>query len=63
MTEHGPVPVSWKKTDHAKALDFELEIPAGIKAKVSIPIFSRKPTLVVNGDIIVDEGAAGGGAA
>jgi hypothetical protein len=58
VTEHDPVPVSWKKTDHAKAIDFAFEIPEGIKAKVSIPIFSRKPTLVVNGDILVNEGAA-----
>jgi hypothetical protein len=63
VTEHGLVRVSWKKTDDRKTLGFEFEIPAGIKAKVSIPTVSRKPTVVVNGDIIVNEGVAGGGAA
>jgi hypothetical protein len=58
VTEHSPVPVSWKRTGDGKTLDFAFEIPADIKAKVSIPIFSTKPTLVVNGDILVSEGAA-----
>jgi hypothetical protein len=58
VTEHGPVPVSWKKADDRKTLDFAFEIPAGVRANVSIPIFSRKPTLAVNGDILVNEGAA-----
>jgi hypothetical protein len=59
VTEHGPVTVSWRKTEDRKALDFEFEIPAGIRAKVSIPAVSRKPTLAVNGDYLVYEGVAG----
>ncbi|HUT31398.1 MAG TPA: glycoside hydrolase N-terminal domain-containing protein [Sedimentisphaerales bacterium] len=58
VTEHAPVPVSWKKTDDGKSLHFAFEIPAGISANVSIPIFSAKPTLVVNGDTLVSQGAA-----
>jgi len=53
VTEHGLVPVSWKEANDG-SLDFSFEIPAGVKASVSIPKVSDKPSLVINGKVVTD---------
>jgi hypothetical protein len=58
VTEHGLVPVSWKKADDDRYLNFSFEVPAGITAKVSIPKLSDKPTLIINGKTVVADGVA-----
>jgi hypothetical protein len=37
VTECGPVPVAWNRPDGTGELTFEIEIPAGAAARVSVP--------------------------
>jgi alpha-L-fucosidase 2 len=60
VTEHGLVPVSWKRTGSNRALIFRFEVPADVRARVSIPRVSRNPTLIINGKTAVDKGRATG---
>ncbi|MHC4623065.1 MAG: alpha-L-rhamnosidase-related protein [Planctomycetota bacterium] len=60
VTEHGLVPVSWKRTGNEGGLIFSFEVPADVKAKVSIPKISGKPTLIINSKTVVDEGRVSG---
>lgn len=50
VTWHGPVPVTWK-LGAGDRLDFEIEVPAGVTAAVSIPRPSGKPILKIDGKI------------
>jgi alpha-L-rhamnosidase len=46
VTEHGPVPVSWKmSSDH---LDFQFTVPDGVTASLRLPSFDGKATLVLD---------------
>jgi alpha-L-fucosidase 2 len=56
LTEHGPVSVSWRKSDDDRSLNFNFEIPSGVRAKVSVPKGSDKPTLIVDDKVLVAEG-------
>lgn len=60
VTEFGPVPVRWEKTDDGKKLTFELEIPAEVKAEMRLPRLGERTTLVLNGQA-VDTATAGQG--
>jgi len=60
VTEHGLAGVSWKRADNGKVLDFRLEVPAGTRAKVSVPRVSERPTLIVNGKTVVSKGKVAG---
>ncbi len=60
VTEHGVVPVSWKRDDGGRSLAFAFEIPAGVTAKVSIPRLSEKATVTVNDEVMMDDGSVKG---
>jgi alpha-L-rhamnosidase len=48
VTEFGPVPVSWKKSDDGLRLHFSITMPDGIQAEIRLPAFSDHDTLVIN---------------
>jgi hypothetical protein len=56
VTEHGLVPVSWKKSDDGKILNFSLDIPERITAAVHFPVLSDSSTLIINGKIFMQNG-------
>ncbi len=49
VTEHGPVPVSWTRSPDTAALDFTLEVPAGIQAKLALPRLGEKAEVRLDG--------------
>jgi hypothetical protein len=53
VTEHGLVPVSWKKSDDGKTLNFSLDIPEGITAAVHFPELSDNADLMINGKVFM----------
>jgi hypothetical protein len=53
VTEFGPVPISWKKSDNGKVLDFEIKLPDGIIADLHLPKLKGKSTLVLNKKILM----------
>jgi hypothetical protein len=61
VTELGPVPVSWTRSEENGPMSFELEIPAGAAARVFLPKSSSKNTLKVDGREIqpVEDAATG----
>lgn len=59
VTEHGLVPVSWKKANDG-TLNFSFEVPADVRASVSIPKVSCNPTLIINSKRLVDKGRVTG---
>ena len=61
VTEHGPVPVAWSRTNNPGRLDFSLVIPPGTRATVHLPRASDTNTLVLNGDVLVDDGVVTAG--
>jgi len=56
VTEHGPVPVSWKKSDDGKILNFGFDIPGGITATVYLPVLSDSSALIINGKKFMQNG-------
>ena len=60
VTEHGVVPVAWKKAKDGGSLNFSFEIPSGVTAEVSIPKVGERATLVANGEVLVDKGSVKG---
>ncbi|MEI6604846.1 MAG: alpha-L-rhamnosidase C-terminal domain-containing protein [Verrucomicrobiota bacterium] len=56
VTEHGPVPVSWKTADGGKALTFDFTLPKGVQATVRLPKLSAAPSLTLNGNVLVKQG-------
>ena len=56
VTEHGPVPVSWKKSTDGKTLTFDFSVPKGVHATVRFPKFSEIPSLTLNGKALVKQG-------
>ena len=52
VTEFGPVPVRWEKTDDGKMLTFEVEIPSDVRAEVRLPQLSETTLVVLNGQPI-----------
>ena len=56
VTEHGPVAVSWKKSEDGKSLNFTMDIPEGIIAAVHLPLLSDKTTLMINGKVRMQNG-------
>jgi hypothetical protein len=56
VTEFGPVPVYWKKSDDGKTLSIKLSIPAGISTVVYFPKLSEKSGLIMNGSVLMKEG-------
>jgi hypothetical protein len=57
VTEHGPVPVSWNQGGDGQ-LTFEFSVPTGIVATVHFPKNSFTPTLILNGQVLVDHGVS-----
>ena len=57
VTEHGPVPIAWSRTNDAARLDFEFVVPPSTRATVHLPRTSGTNTLVLNGETLVDKGA------
>ena len=56
VTEHGPVPISWKKSNDGKTLTFNFTVPLGVHATVRFPTFSEAPSLTLNGKALVKQG-------
>jgi len=56
VTEHGPVPVSWKKSNDGKTLMFSFTVPQGVHATVRFPKLSEIPSLTFNGKALVKQG-------
>jgi len=56
VTEHGAVPVSWKRSDNGKSLNYSLSIPKGIRATIHFPKLSDKTTLTLNGAVLMKDG-------
>ena len=52
VTEFGPVPVRWEKTDDGKKLAFQIQIPADVKAKLHLPTICETPLVVLDGKTI-----------
>jgi hypothetical protein len=48
VTEFGPVPVSWKKTDGA--LHFKVTIPANTEARLALPAKPGQEEITINGN-------------
>ena len=49
VTEFGPVPVGWDRSGQNVRLSFDVEIPAGVTARVSLPRPSEKADLIIDG--------------
>jgi len=56
VTEHGAVPVSWKRSDNVKSLNYSISIPKGIRATIHFPKLSDKTTLTLNGGVLMKDG-------
>jgi alpha-L-rhamnosidase len=56
VTEYGAVPISWKRADDGKSLNFKLTIPEGIVATVHFPKSSEKSNLLINGEVLMKDG-------
>jgi alpha-L-rhamnosidase len=59
VTEYGPVPVCWERSNDGNSLIFNLTIPEGISATIHFPKLSDKTTLILNNKVIVNEGIPG----
>lgn len=49
VTELGPVPVRWRRDVVESKLDFDFEIPDGVRATVALPLPGEKPQVRING--------------
>lgn len=58
VTEYGIVPVSWVRT--GGDLRFRVVIPQGADATVKIPKISDRPTLTLNGEMLLAQGSGRG---
>lgn len=56
VTEHGPVPISWKQSESGSSLHFAISIPEGIHATVHLPNLSETTTAVMNGKKLMKDG-------
>jgi hypothetical protein len=56
VTEYGAVAVSWKRSDNGKSLSYSLSIPNGVRATVRFPKLSDKTTLILNGEVLMEDG-------
>jgi len=56
VTEFGPVPVSWKRSEDGKSLNYYINIPNGISATIHLPILSGKTNLIMNGKVLISDG-------
>jgi hypothetical protein len=56
VTEHGPVTVSWKKSDGGRTLTFDFTVPKGVHATVRLPKLSEAPSLTLKGKALVKQG-------
>jgi alpha-L-rhamnosidase len=56
VTEHGPVPISWKQSENGRLLNFDISIPEGIHATVHLPNLSEKANAMMNGKILIKDG-------
>jgi hypothetical protein len=56
VTEHGPVPVSWRKSNDGKTLTFNFTVPLGVHATLRLPKLSEAPSLTFNGKALVNQG-------
>jgi len=52
MTEFGPIAVCWDRTAADGRFVFDVEVPAGVTAKVSIPHQTPKNNLTIDGQIV-----------
>ena len=49
VTEFGPVPVLWDKSNDGQKLRFQVEIPDNVTAKLHLPRIGDAPVVVING--------------
>jgi len=52
VTEFGPVPVCWDRSGADGRLKFDVEIPAGVKARVSLPRPADNVQLTIDGQTV-----------
>jgi alpha-L-rhamnosidase len=52
VTEHGAVPVSWKKSDDGKILAFKFSIPEGVRAEIRFPGMAERIKINLNGKVL-----------
>ena len=52
VTEFGPVPVCWDRSGENGRLTFDLEIPAGVTARVSVPRLTANADLMIDGHAV-----------
>jgi len=55
-TEHGAVPISWKRAEDGNSLTYNISIPEGIHATVHFPKLSDKTILIMNGEVLMKNG-------
>ena len=56
VTEFGTVPVSWTHSDDKKSLNYQFEIPRGVRAEIHFPKLSDRSQLKLNGKIFMENG-------
>ena len=49
VTELGLVPVRWRRDAAGNRLDFDFQIPDGVRATVALPLAGEKPQVQING--------------
>jgi hypothetical protein len=54
VTEFGPIPVSWKKTDDGRSMVFDITIPEGVQAELHLPKLSENCRLTLNGQDLLN---------
>jgi len=52
VTEFGPVPVCWDRSGDSGRMKFTVKIPAGVKARVSLPRLAEDAKLIVDGKAV-----------
>ena len=52
VTEFGPVQVGWDRSRNDGRLSFDLEIPAGVTARVSVPRPAKDAPLMIDGQSV-----------
>jgi hypothetical protein len=58
MTEYGPVSISWKRSADQKSLIYKISPPLGIQVTIHFPKLSDKSNLVMNGKVLIRDGAS-----
>jgi len=56
ITALGAVPVSWKRSNDGKTLEYKVTIPSGIHASLHLPKLSDRTNLTLNGKVLFRNG-------